>query len=244
MEKSLPKVPGKGANVSALSFNGGQAVIVQDDKAFHDIEKDDCLTIEAWIRIRDFQRGFFPIMDKSNKTNGYGWYFEVSGRGKKLEFIGGVGAGASVSWDPPFYEWTHVAMSYQRSEGKVRFYSNGKLQGEVPYSSDVQPTSDAPLYIGQGPSGYNEYATGDIDEVRLWSRALATEEIQRNYLRKLTGSEQGLVGYWPFDEETGPNTKDLTGKLSTVLSPSNAPPTWELSVPALQPATKSLTAAN
>ena len=41
---------------------------------------------------------------------------------------------------------------------------------------------------------------GNIDEVRVWSRALPDGEIVTNYDRLLSGREQGLKVYWTFDE--------------------------------------------
>jgi hypothetical protein len=227
----LPKPPDKGANVSALRFEGRQAVMVEDHADFHDIEKNDELTIEAWIRVHRFDQRIFPIVDKSNRTNGYGWYFELNG--DLITFIGGQGPGAQVKWQAPLWIWSHVALSYRRSEGLARFYVNGKLAAEVAYNADVQPTTLTPLYIGQGISGVNEHTLGDIDEVRLWKRSLRAEEVAESFQRQIKGDEQGLIGCWRFDESSGTSTKDLSGRHKTSLSPQDAPPAWETSVPYL-----------
>jgi len=36
--------------------------------------------------------------------------------------------------------------------------------------------------------------------VRLWDRVRSPEAIAANKSRRLSGSEAGLVGYWPLDE--------------------------------------------
>ena len=36
----------------------------------------------------------------------------------------------------------------------------------------------------------------------MWKRALTPEEVRNDWFRKRTGSEQGLVGYWNFDDGT------------------------------------------
>ncbi|MDH8701152.1 hypothetical protein M2138_000491 [Dysgonomonadaceae bacterium PH5-43] len=41
---------------------------------------------------------------------------------------------------------------------------------------------------------------GNIDECRLWGRALSIDEIQKDYNRILTGAEDKLKAYWTFDE--------------------------------------------
>jgi len=41
---------------------------------------------------------------------------------------------------------------------------------------------------------------GNIDDVRVWNRPLTDEEILNTYSRRLVGNENGLKGYWTFDE--------------------------------------------
>jgi hypothetical protein len=141
--------------------------------------------------------------------------------------------GAQAKWQAPLWGWSHVALCYRRSEGRARFYANGKLAGEVAYNADVQPTTPTPLYIGQGISGVNEHTFGDIDEVRLWKRALSADEVAKGFQSQIKGDESGLVGCWSFDEGTGTGTKELAGRHKTSLFPQAAPPAWETSVPYL-----------
>jgi hypothetical protein len=42
-----------------------------------------------------------------------------------------------------------------------------------------------------------------IDEVAMWNRALSPTEIQDVMQRKLNCEDEGLVGYWPFEEGMG-----------------------------------------
>ena len=42
-----------------------------------------------------------------------------------------------------------------------------------------------------------------LDEVRIWSRARTSEEIQRSYRCRLTGAEPGLEAYWHFEGGDG-----------------------------------------
>jgi len=49
-----------------------------------------------------------------------------------------------------------------------------------------------------------------MDEVRIWDRALSQSEIEANMCGELIGSEDGLVGYWKFNESTGTTIYDLS----------------------------------
>ncbi|MCL2511768.1 MAG: hypothetical protein FWF09_06930, partial [Bacteroidales bacterium] len=51
---------------------------------------------------------------------------------------------------------------------------------------------------------------GNIDEVRFWNRALSETEITRDYSRRLVGNENGLRGYWTFDENLADYAFDMS----------------------------------
>jgi hypothetical protein len=50
-----------------------------------------------------------------------------------------------------------------------------------------------------GPEGLRPFS-GEIDEVRLWDRALDGNRIKRDMDVRLHGKEEGLVGYWRLDK--------------------------------------------
>ncbi len=58
------------------------------------------------------------------------------------------------------------------------------------------------------------FFNGKIDDVRIYNRVLSTEEIQANMHTPLTGEEDGLVGYWSFDEGTGQITYDSSPSIT------------------------------
>jgi len=49
---------------------------------------------------------------------------------------------------------------------------------------------------------------GQLDDLRVWSRALAAEEILDNRHAQLRGDERGLAAYWHFSTGSGPHVKD------------------------------------
>jgi len=215
---------------TALSFDGGDFVSIPDKPAFHQIEAADSVTIEAWIMVNGYPQGWFPIADKYRTATGFGWAFQIyGGPSPNMQFVGGIGPTASVSFTPQLGVWTHVAVAYKRSEGVLRFYVNGTLIGSPAYSADIQTTDSGAFYIGYGPSGGAEYALGRIDEVRLWSRALSSSEIAAYYHTRLSGNESGLVAYWRFDEGAGLLVSDSSASgLIGGLGTAPRTPTWVL----------------
>src|SRR3989454_6629136 len=71
----------------------------------------------------------------------------------------------------PVNAWTHLAVTYDGTT--LSLFRNGVLVASRPASGAV-PSSTATLQIGA--SQFGEYFNGLIDEVRLYDRALRSEE--------------------------------------------------------------------
>lgn len=56
-----------------------------------------------------------------------------------------------------------------------------------------------------------------VCQVRVWSIARSQDEIRAGMHLSLTGSEDGLSGYWPFDECTGERARDRRGAHDAIL---------------------------
>ncbi|MFC2083650.1 LamG-like jellyroll fold domain-containing protein [Bacteroidota bacterium] len=110
--------------------------------------------------------------------------------------------------------WNHVAGVYDGSQLKI--YINGELKASKPFSETITQ-NNVNVQIGQiynYNSGFYRF-DGNIDEVKIWNRALGETEIRniqaqgRNNII-LTSSEE-LIGYWPLNEGSGTITNDLSG---------------------------------
>jgi hypothetical protein len=71
-------------------------------------------------------------------------------------------------------EWVHAAMTWSQKE--VRFYVDGMLVGTQPYSGAPTKRVCAPVVGARWTGSGNEFK-GDIDELLIYGRALAVEEI-------------------------------------------------------------------
>ena len=82
--------------------------------------------------------------------------------------------------------------------------------------------------------------SGNIDDVRLWSRSISAPEIAGNYNRYLVGNESGLIGYWPMDEGINSNAFDCSKtnqtynehhiKLTKTFTSTNVPSKEQLAI--------------
>jgi hypothetical protein len=88
---------------------------------------------------------------------------------------------------------------------------------------------------------------GMMDEVRIWEDARTETEILNNMNRELTGSEEGLVAYYMFNEGAGQIAYDATGNndgvLGTISDADSADPVWSSSDLILPITLSSFTAA-
>ena len=102
----------------------------------------------------------------------------------------------------------HVAATFDGST--VRLYLDGTLSASAPWSLGTVYYGADDVLIGADnfSFGYLRRFDGYIDDVRVWDRARTAAEIANSMNCRLTGSESGLVAYWPFDAS---NLTDLTG---------------------------------
>jgi hypothetical protein len=108
--------------------------------------------------------------------------------------------------------WNHIAVTHTFGRGAAsQLYLNGEPLNNLKWTNDYGnpingndnfPYEVSPYYLGKlDPQGI--YFSGCLDEVRIWNRIRTQEEIQGAMHTELTGGEEGLVGYWKFNEAKG-----------------------------------------
>ncbi|MCX6764252.1 MAG: hypothetical protein NTU58_00900 [Candidatus Nealsonbacteria bacterium] len=111
--------------------------------------------------------------------------------------------------------WHHFMGTWDRDQlgNNMKLYVDGVLESEQPYNP-VPPNNylyygDAHLRINDG---WHEYTSidGKVDELRIYSRALSTEEVFEHF-KGVYKNESGLKGAWHFDEATGTQILDSSG---------------------------------
>ena len=105
-------------------------------------------------------------------------------------------------------QWYNVALTY--SPGVIRLYIDGSLVNEGNNASGNIINNDGDLWIGRYHD-YDNHFPGYIDQVSIWADALTESEIQENMYNDLIGFEDGLVGYWSFNDGNGDVLTDFSG---------------------------------
>jgi hypothetical protein len=105
-------------------------------------------------------------------------------------------------------EWVNIALVHDNTT--LRAYKNGALVNSVTSGSTMQPSTGALPILHFGAMRDSNIIwpfQGQIDEVRLYTRALSEAEIQEDLYNSLIGNETGLTTYYQM----------LPGPTSTVV---------------------------
>ncbi|HEY4632892.1 MAG TPA: LamG-like jellyroll fold domain-containing protein, partial [Candidatus Limnocylindrales bacterium] len=181
---------------NAFTFNGTSSRITVFNSA--SLQADGELTLEAWINptgpgsdgIIVNKEGEYEVARFSDGT--IRWAFANSNPGWTWINTGYV---AKLN------EWTQIAVVYDN--GDVRTYADGELVhffDGAGLIGDVHPGNNS-LRIGDRELGIQRFQ-GQIDEVRVWTTTRSQTEIRDAMNRVLDGDEEGLAGYWTFDDQS------------------------------------------
>ena len=131
----------------------------------------DC-TIALWVRAREF-RDLHGLVCKYIPKNAF--TFRISARKIRGLVMFGDYNNTNVSKSALVLDrWTHLAVTL--SDNKVSFYFDGLLDAsaERPKPRPLA-TNTNPVRVGSDYDG--RYFKGDVDEVRIYRRALSAEEV-------------------------------------------------------------------
>jgi hypothetical protein len=163
----------------AISFDGrNSAVVVARDDSMNVGESE--FTVAAWIRPTELRQGGIVCLGKYNYT--HGWYFDMpSGNGvlrietmnPNSQFNGKVETRPGVIRKD---QWQHVAAVVRRGENAAKLFINGYEVASGTINTANLDNPKTSLHIGRIQEG--NLFKGDIDDVRLFRRALDVAELQ------------------------------------------------------------------
>ena len=131
-------------------------------------------TLEAWVNPSNYS-DWHAIFSKRNSYSAAGMRLDVGlAASTGRVYLTSASATVTATYAPPLNTWTHVAVAADSTS--TRLYVNGILRETLPV---VTLGNAAGAAVNVGRTGDNEDAfAGVIDELRLYTRALAPTEIQ------------------------------------------------------------------
>ncbi|MCE5241380.1 discoidin domain-containing protein [bacterium] len=138
------------------------------------------MTLEAWIKPEFHPPSGMRLLDRATIGGNDGFMFDTWPEGH-LRLIIAPGL-LRDSEQLPANEWTHVAATYSDELGEARLYRNGQVVAEAVCAGKLK-ASTHPLNLGASQGGGDRFM-GLMDEVRVYSRALAPEEIMAHFQGK------------------------------------------------------------
>jgi hypothetical protein len=180
--------PTKGTPAGALDFDG------QDDEVtLGNWFRYQVFTIQFWAKPGATQNTYANIID--NEHDSYiSWTIQQDGDNTNAYYYGG-GANAYFSLEADV--WQQVSLV--KKEDSVAVYVNGVLIDSAPRIIDIDYPYNHTMRLGNWAGGGRNW-NGQLDEVRLWNKALSKEEIESNMNCQLSGTENGLVAYYKFNQ--------------------------------------------
>jgi len=170
------------------------------------------LTMEALIRVRDYDRMISTVMGIEGKF--LIRLGDASFPPNQIQVSTNKGnfPDSDVNKGLPTNEWVHIALTYDSNDGRMVVYVNGKKQSE-----SIKLLGSVNLGIG-GSNGFcigrsysdDRYLAGDFSECRIWNVVRTAEEIEANPYYVDPDSE-GLVAYWKFNDDSTFAVEDYSG---------------------------------
>ena len=188
-------------NDYSINFDGQNDFINISDHS--DLDLTNNYTLEAWIFPESFS-WLAGIISKYQTSAANGYILRLTSQSP----FSGIGFDEKITSTGVLNanQWHHIAAV--NNNGQRKLYINGILTSISGSALNVVSNSD-PIRIGSDYS--SRFFDGRIDEVRIWNTARDQNDITSTMDSTLSGTEDGLVAYYNFNEGSGIILNDLTG---------------------------------
>jgi len=214
----------------ALDFDGIDDYVLVPNSVSLNVDSE--ITIMAWINSESTNGPRVFVSKWNDNTYDWSYIFKQHNYYDKLRFSLSKSYHSDLidltgtSHISTIGNWVYVSATYYSSTGIAKVYFNGIEDGSSTIGvNQLIDSSITDLLIGAvyTGGGITENFAGIIDEVRIYDRALNQSEIQILYDLIHPGN-QGLVGYWNFNEGNGNIVYDISGCKNNGITDGN--PQW------------------
>ncbi|MFC7619376.1 LamG-like jellyroll fold domain-containing protein [Microlunatus sp. GCM10028923] len=199
-----------GRHGDALWLNGSTGSV--ETTGGPTVHTNKSFAVAAWVRLdRVDAEAHTAVSQEGSRTSGF--FLRYDPGTKKWAFAlpaadadGAVQVSAQSTYPAVAERWTHLVGVYDLAAKQARIYVDGVAGTAVSHTTPWDAGGSARLGRGQAQGAPTEYWPGAIDEVRIYDRSLASEEIVG-----LAGTPAVEQLFWPLDESSGRNADDVSG---------------------------------
>ena len=176
----VPTADRYGNAKGAYNFSGSGYVEVPDAPT---LNMTQAMTLTVWIKPTRWWGDWIAVVQKGTQKQ-VCYQMEINAQ----NFVAFRWSGWLVRCQQQVAElnkWQQVVITYERGANTC-LYRNGVLIGKSQFNEPL-PHYSGSLYIGYDPLGGDEYFFGDMDDVRLYNRALSEKEVQELYKAESAG---------------------------------------------------------
>ncbi|MEZ5305457.1 MAG: LamG-like jellyroll fold domain-containing protein, partial [Verrucomicrobiales bacterium] len=215
----VPAPPTAFANNTALAFDGVNEYV---ETTYPGIGGTGARTVAFWVKTTDMaDNGLLGWGDEA--PNGRKWHLRINSDAAngtvgaiRTEVQGGNNIGTTVIADG---QWHHVACVWEDDGtpdiADAIHYIDGVAETpsfttDEPIDTDIAGANALPVWIGGRRQGAAfRYIDGQMDDVRIYSRALSAAEVAG--LMSAAPAADGLEAHWAFDAGVGSQAADASG---------------------------------
>jgi hypothetical protein len=232
----------EGVSGTALQFDGYHSVVVLPVANIKSINEQS-LTLEGWFTLGAYPWNWAPIVQQGDNE---GYFLGVDSHGYpgfKVK-VDNVWQELSVPNQPPYtdanhlalFKWYHIAGTYDKNDGMMRLYINGKQISEKSAGKGGIQISNADVRIGKAgikreptegthDTGPTEYGLdGMIDEVKIYNTAISAGDIMLLYNKFNPGQ---VITDTPDMQKRSLPLANTEGKFQAVRTKLNYYETWD-----------------
>ena len=181
------------------------------------LDFDSAMTAEAWVKFDPASLHEVNVLAKVNGADSYDYApngYQLGFRKTNGKFCVNSGLetdkGDFVNWGACSIAdtlWHHVAFTYNAKSGLNNFktYVDGLLSAQQTVTGKIIQGNGL-LMIGSRSAFYGT-TKYQVDNIRLWNKALSQDELLKNQVKTFTGNESGLKLFLNFDD----TFKDVSG---------------------------------
>ena len=169
-----------------------------DSKAF---------SVSFWLKQEPAYVANWAIISHVNTKKNAGWYFQlnVSKSRTTIQFSITNTDGKIFTVSSPYETGVFQNVVGTFDEKELKIFVNGYLVESNRFNGSYTANPEVPLNVGLNSYDYGRPWTGLIDELRFYDRAISEKEIQKfidygTYSQSRVVNDEGLSGYWSFDE--------------------------------------------